>query len=517
MIDNTNPESLEPDAGTSPDQPADAPTQSRADGKAPAERASDPAAEAAASSNGKDTNGEPDPWPQPVNGVELLDDLVSVFRRYLALPDGSPALIALWVAFTHLIDISTVAPRLAILSPVRRCGKTTLLSLLIRLVRRPLPASNVTPAVVFRAIDKYQPTLLIDEADTFLGDRRELIGILNSGHTKDTAFILRSDGEKFEPRRFPTFAAISIAQIGKLPASLEDRSIVIWMRRRRHDETVDKFRENRTSDLVELRRKIMRWVIDNRAALMAADPEMPNNLNDRAADNCRILLAVADVAGSHWPEIARHVVATIAGDKEDVPVMLLNDIEEIFDDRQLDRISSADLCDKLIEREDRPWCELEGYRITPHRLADLLDPFGIQPKTIRVGERTLRGYMRTQFEDAFARYPRPQTATPQQDCDFNGLGAEQSATQPATAEPESATAPNLVVDGAGDVAEGVAVAQDQKINEINDVADVSVAGGKVQKPKGRASIDMRAVLTMAHPSPVSDRRSRRRHRDPRHT
>jgi putative DNA primase/helicase len=225
--------------------------------------------------------------------------------------------------------------------PVRRCGKTTLLGLLIRLVRRPLPASNVTPAVVFRVIDKYQPTLLIDyqptllidEADTFLGDKRELIGIFNSGHTKDTAFILRSDGEKFEPRHFPTFAAIAIAQIGKLPPNLEDRSIVIWMRRRRHDETVEKFREDHTSDLVELKRKVIRWVIDNRAVLVAADPEMPNNLNDRAADNCRILLAVADVAGSHWPETARQVVATIAGDKEDdsLPVMLLNDIEEIFE------------------------------------------------------------------------------------------------------------------------------------------------------------------------------------------
>jgi hypothetical protein len=206
------------------------------------------------------------------------------------------------------------------------------------------------------------------------------------------------------------------------------------MRRRRHDETVEKFREDHTSDLVELKRKVIRWVIDNRAVLVAADPEMPNNLNDRAADNCRILLAVADVAGSHWPETARQVVATIAGDKEDdsLPVMLLNDIEEIFE-----RTSGrSNFVRGLVPRTYRPGAsplgELDGYRITPNRLADMLDPFGIRPKTLRIGDCTPRGYMRAEFEDAFARYPRLQCATPQQEHDFNELGDEQSATQPAT-------------------------------------------------------------------------------------
>src|SRR5262249_27003391 len=124
---------------------------------------------------------EPEAWPEPVNGVELLDALVGTFRRYLALPEGAAETLALWVIFTHAIDASTVAPRLAILSPVPRCGKTTLLALLIRLVRRSLPTSNVTPAVVYRVIARNQPTLLIDEADTFLDARSELRGILNSG------------------------------------------------------------------------------------------------------------------------------------------------------------------------------------------------------------------------------------------------------------------------------------------------------------------------------------------------
>jgi putative DNA primase/helicase len=132
-----------------------------------------------------------------------LDALVVTFRRFLAVPEGAAETLALWVVFTHAIEASAVAPRLAILSPLPRCGKTTLLGLLIRLVPRPLPTSNVTPAVVYRVIARDDPpTLLIDEADTFFGARPELLGIVNSGHSRDTAFVDRCDGDNHEPKRF---------------------------------------------------------------------------------------------------------------------------------------------------------------------------------------------------------------------------------------------------------------------------------------------------------------------------
>src|SRR3954464_13802467 len=44
---------------------------------------------------------------------------------------------------------------------------------------------------VYRAIEEKQPTLLIDEADTFLQGNDELRGILNSGYTRKTAFVVR--------------------------------------------------------------------------------------------------------------------------------------------------------------------------------------------------------------------------------------------------------------------------------------------------------------------------------------
>ena len=358
-------------------------------------------------------SAEPEPWPEPVDGAELLDALVATFRRYLSIPEVAAETLALWVVFTHAIDASAVAPRLAILSPTPRCGKTTLLALLARLVRVPLPASNATSAAVFRVIDRDRPTLLIDEADTFFLGRSELIGIINSGHARDTAYVVRTVvvDDTHEPRSFRTYAAIAIAKIGKLPAALHDRSIVVHMQRKHRDAELHRFRQDRVEDLLQLKRKTARWANDHLTMLNDADPDIPEVLNDRAADNWRTMLAIADTAGGHWPVTARRVATLISGDEEDttsLPAQLLQDIEEIFAERGSDRLSSAEICRELARREDRPWGTFEdGFTISTHRLASMLKPFGIRLKVMRTnGETgTPRGYMRDQFEDAWARYP----------------------------------------------------------------------------------------------------------------
>ncbi|MBI2899500.1 MAG: hypothetical protein HYY17_04905 [Planctomycetes bacterium] len=165
-----------------------------------------------------------EPWPEPVDGAALLHDLAAVFRRFLVLPDGAAEALALWSVFTHTHDTFQVSPRLAITSPEKRCGKTTLLSILGALVPRPLPASNVTAAVVFRAVEAARPTLLVDEVDTFLSNRDELRGILNSGHTRAGAYVVRCVGDDAEPRQFTTWAPVAIACIGRLPDTLADLS-----------------------------------------------------------------------------------------------------------------------------------------------------------------------------------------------------------------------------------------------------------------------------------------------------
>jgi hypothetical protein len=354
---------------------------------------------------------EPEASPEPVEGATLLDALVAHLRRYVVLMEGAAEVIALWIVHTYLLDNFGTSPRLAITSPEKNCEKTTLLDVIARLVWRPLPTADASTAAVFRVVEMKQPTLLIDEADTFLRQNDELRGILNSGHRRGGS-VIRTVGEDHEPRKFSTYSACAIAMIGRLPGTLADRSVPIELRRRRADEPIEPFRFDRTADLDELARKVARWAKDN-AGRLGADPEMPDGVFNRVEDNWRPLLAIADAAGGEWPARAREAlecaIDAADGDDQSVRVQLLSDIRAIFAKTERDRLSSTSLVDALVAIEDRPWAEWgkTGKPLTKNGLARLLKSFKVEPKTIRVGDKLLKGYRLSHLKDAFERYLQP--------------------------------------------------------------------------------------------------------------
>ncbi len=350
------------------------------------------------------------PWPDPVYGAELFAEIERVLQRFIVLPEGAAPAVALWVVHAHAHEASDVSPFLALTSPVRRCGKTRLIEIVSALVPRVLLASNISPAALFRAVEKYRPTLLIDEAETFVVLSDELKGLLNAGHTRQTACAIRTVGDEHKARAFSTWCPKALALIGKLPETLEDRAIVIRMRRRAPGETVERWRERRLAELRPLARRAARWVADHLDELRAADPTVPEELDDRAADNWRPLLAIADLAGGHWPAKAREAARRLSAGEQradsSLGVQLLADLRVIFTDRFTDRMPSAVLCDALANLPDRPWGEYgkRGKPISQRQVSLLLAPFGITPKTIRVGDSTPRGYELAQFDDTFSRY-----------------------------------------------------------------------------------------------------------------
>jgi len=357
-------------------------------------------------------------WPDSVAGDELLDALIEHFRRFSVLPDEAAPILALWVLHAHAHDAASVSPILAVLSPEKRCGKTTLLTLVQALTPRALSTSNITSASVFRAVEAWGPTLLIDEADTFLRNNEELRGVLNSGHNRFTAYVVRTVGEDHTPAHFRTWAPKAIALIGLLPDTLADRAVTIALRRKRPDERVERLRFDRMNEFESLRRQAARWAEDNLEALRVADPDVPFDLHDRAADNWRAMLAIADRAGGHWPDMARRAAraAAATSDQEDsARVMLLGDIRGIFKRRGIDRLPSVEIVGDLVEMEHRPWPEWKEVKpITLRQIAALLKPFGISPASIRpTGEKTARGYYLSAFEDAFLSYIPPIDPTQQ--------------------------------------------------------------------------------------------------------
>jgi putative DNA primase/helicase len=355
---------------------------------------------------------ELEPWPEPVNGAELLSSIASILRRHVVLPEQAADTVALWSVFTHAVNAFMISPRLAIVSPTKGCGKTTLMDCLAELVRRPLKTSNCPAATLFRTIEKHQPTLLIDEAEHVVkSDNSDVLVVLNSGHRQGER-VPRCVGDDHEVRLFSTFAAVAFALNGRLPPTQADRSIHIKMRRRMASEPIEMFRLDRTDHLRVLARKAACWTADNLEALRSADPDV-GELCNRVADNWRCLLAIADAAGGDWPRLAREAAAIAGGTTDDeANIQLLADIRDYFAEREVDRVFSADLVKALVALEGRPWAEWGRAEkpMTPHALARQLKKFetgddtSIAPGSIRIGGDTSKGYLLSQFDDAFRRY-----------------------------------------------------------------------------------------------------------------
>jgi putative DNA primase/helicase len=237
------------------------------------------------------------PWSKSVAGATLLTELTETFKRFLVLPDGGDLVLPLWVLFTHTFNLWSTSPRLAFISKGPGAGKTTALGVLKQLVPKPIATVNMTTAVMYRVIEKYQPTLLIDEADTFTEDNKEMTGILNSGHTRDTAFVWRSHPETFEPEMFSTWGPMAIAKIGTLPPALWTRSIIIPMRKKLRTEFVQRLLPGDFHRQDQLHAKCARWAMDHMESLSDRDVDFPHELDDRTCDNWRPLLAIASEIG----------------------------------------------------------------------------------------------------------------------------------------------------------------------------------------------------------------------------
>jgi hypothetical protein len=351
-----------------------------------------------------------EPAAEPVNGATLLDETAALLRRHVIMTPAATYICALWIGAAYVIDALALMPILLVTAPTMRSGKTTLLTLIGSIVPRALFASNLTGAVLARAIAAYRPTLLADEADTWLDDEAsELRGIMNAGHTRAAGYILRCAAETHEPQLIPCFGARVLAMIRRPPATIGDRAITIALRRKRADEPVERYRlDCLHDDLKSLRRRWRRWADDHRDAVRVADPAVPAELHDRAADNWRPPFVVADLAGGPWPARARAAALELAGgeaESESAGVELLADIKTIYDDRDVDVIASTDLVEALVGLVDRPWAEWShGRPLTAAKLARFLRPFDVFPIDRRVMGKVLKAYRRQAFTDAWGRY-----------------------------------------------------------------------------------------------------------------
>jgi putative DNA primase/helicase len=371
-----------------------------------------------------------DPWPEAVSTSELLATIMGKLREYVVLQGGAAVAVGLYTMLTYVVDELQLCPMLLLRSAVKRSGKTTLLGLLLRMSYRALGLASISAAALYRVVDSLKPTLLLDEVDATLAQKTDtaeaLRGLLNAGNDRTSSRVLRCVGEDKDVVSYEAFGAKVLAGIGEIPDTMEDRSVIVELRRKLENEKVRRFSVlDDQREFREIRQKLLRWATQHRKGVGAARPQIPFGLNDRASDNWSPLLAIADLAGEEWGRRARAVALELSGgtrdDEQDIRFELLKDIRAVFIDEGGDAckaITTSFLIEKLCQIEEAPWATFHrGEPINPRGLGRILRPFGIVSANLKISrdpvtdkDTVAKGYKRETFIDAWMRYlPLPAT------------------------------------------------------------------------------------------------------------
>lgn len=376
----------------------------------------------------------------PLTVASVLDEAKAFILRFVVLASSEAAVyLVLWVFHTHAIDAAEHTPFTIITSPQKRSGKSRLEEVLKCLVASPWMTARTTVAAFIRKINHDHCTLLLDETDAaFAGEKdysEALRAILDAAHTRGaTATLCVGQGANIEARDFQMFTAVAIAGIGRLPETITDRGVRIAMKRKTKSEPIERFRPRKIkAEADALRAHIAQSAHTCLGALATAEPDLPDELNDRAQDGWEPLLAVADIAGGDWPKLAREAAKALSGDRvgdadddQNASGWLLRDIRAAFnptpDDAEgtplweppwleAERLHTADLVDRLCRLPGSPWATWRhGNAISANSIAKLLDGYtdtygkAIRSRQIKIGGVNRNGYERADFKDAFLRF-----------------------------------------------------------------------------------------------------------------
>ncbi len=363
---------------------------------------------------------------------EILNAISEFLSRFMVFSNQAhPPLIALWIAHTWVKDAFEYTPYLHIKSPEKRCGKTRLIECTSLLSKDPWVVVSLTVPVLIRKIEQDCPTIFLDEVDTIFsrskgGGNESLRGILNVGFQRH-AKVARCEGTKRELHNFSVFCPKVLGGIGSLPDTIADRCIPIRLERRERAEQLERFKSRDVGTTVTpLIQALENWSSEPTviAALRATRPIIPEALGDRQADICEPLLAIADMAAGEWPVTARSAILSVCTKEnaggDSLGVRLLSDIRRVFGNRS--QIATGELLQGLAGLDtDAPWAQWRpegGQRnvlAAAAKVARMLSPYAIASQTIRIGEKTIKGYRREGFEEAWNRYCLPvgtETVTP---------------------------------------------------------------------------------------------------------
>src|SRR5207247_821003 len=239
--------------------------------------------------------------------AKTLDAIAGFFTRYVVLRDRRTALwIAAWALGTWCYRAFRIFPYLSIRSAEKRCGKSRLLGLLARVCFNASPVTaHPTEAQLYRSAARTGGVQLFDEVETLRGDKDRfdaLIAVLNVGFERGGVVTrLEKRGDRFIEEPYEVYAPRVLAGIAGLKDTLEDRSLPLFMLRRRANEPVARLSRAIDGEAQALRDQCALACLTCIQDILTAYDGAPallerEGIDDRAVDLWSPILALAFVA-----------------------------------------------------------------------------------------------------------------------------------------------------------------------------------------------------------------------------
>ena len=392
-------------------------------------------------------------YPDKTQLADLLEHVETWLLEYVVFPnDQGSVAMTLWIACTHIADQLDVAPYLLTTSAEIESGKTRAMEIAATLSHNPLFSSSMTPAVLFRTIDRDHPTLFLDEADNIWTGRRddkaaELVALLNAGHRRGVKAHRMGGANKTQLLEFDVFGPKAIAgafpDVGKIPEALRSRSIHLRMHRKLPEEKVSRWtrqtRERHKGFVDDLRTRLAETLKKLDVTGVSIDPL--DELSDRDFDVWEPLLVVARLAGGRWPTAAQDAAISLCSPDptQSIPlrIQMLRDLRELWEGTDA-FMFTKEILDRLHEMPERNWGDFYGSPLTAHKLGRYLGAYGTESK-FESGEGRRKGYYRQDLEGLWARYVSETSQT-----------SQTSQTGPSFGEDESIESIESIATGSSD-------------------------------------------------------------------
>lgn len=347
----------------------------------------------------------------------VVERIEAVVKKYvLAVDAGQYFAIALYVLNSYIWEHMDTCPYMVITAATKRSGKSRLgVDVLPLLVRNPSNIVGVTAPTLFRLLKSSQPTIIVDEAETFSSEATGLMrAFMNSGYRRGSTVPRTGADDTVE--QWPVYGPKVFILIGDVNDTLKDRSIIVRLRRATSAAEIGRFFfADAQRETEQLRAEIMAVMNENRDAIITTyqTQDALSFLNDRDADIWAPLFAIARTFTPSRIDELEAVAVDMATEKtaparkysademreaeekaqgQEYAVRLMTDMVTAAGATGV--LFTRDAIAKLKALPTGPWRKYRGTGLTDEFLAQLLAPFGIKPKVIQLRkEKTVaRGY-----------------------------------------------------------------------------------------------------------------------------